>query len=63
MSSFIAGAESGAERMLDEQSFTDGFIGAMGSLVSVNPAGFFAGAHALYRKFTHDETGKPLSKI
>ena len=63
MSSFVAGAESGAKRMLDEQSFTDGFIGAMGSLVSVNPAGFFAGAHALYRKFTHDETGKPLSKI
>jgi hypothetical protein len=62
MSSFIAGAESGAERMLDEQSFTDGFIGAMGSLVSFNPAGSLKLLTG-WKNFTHDANGRPLTKI
>jgi hypothetical protein len=62
MSSFIAGAESGAERMLDEQSFTDGFIGAMGSAVSFNPSGSLKLLTG-WKNFTHDANGRPLTKI
>lgn len=62
MSSFLAGVNEGADKMLDKQSFTDGFIGAMGSLISVNPVGSLGMLTGL-RNFTHDAQGRRLSKV
>lgn len=62
MGSFLAGVNEGADKMLDAQSFNDGFIGALGSFVSFNPAGSF-GMIGGWKNFTHDANGKRLSKV
>jgi hypothetical protein len=62
MSSFLAGVNEGADRMLDEQSFIDGMIGALGSVVSVNPLGSLRVLGG-WKNFTHDAQGRRLSNV
>jgi len=39
MGNFLAGVNSGGESLFDKQSFMDGFVGALGTVTSLNPLG------------------------